>query len=174
MSTHTPAKRTQPQPRQMSPISFESLAEITSPILELAKGYPIQLVRQLSSGEVDAIDTAVGFIEDALGQKASAEEIADAFRLLSGGMGAKVSDAEYAAKAYLIALSMVSSYALREAVRLFLTGEGGKFMPTAPEIAMKCSGIDSNLKAKLDGLRKIQHLNAVALPKFTGQGKQIA
>ena len=125
-------------------------------------GFPITFKDgvKLYDGEISIINNAIFDANKYLLTPATADEIADQFSLLSGGMRLpKDMDSTSAAQAYTIALSGISSFAIRQSVFLIIRGKAEgfnkTFMPTAPELAAFCRELEKNERENIKGAERL-------------------
>ena len=125
-------------------------------------GFPITFKdgMKLYDGEMSMINNAIFDANKYLLTPATADEIADQFSLLSGGMRLpKDMDSTSAAQAYTIALSGISSFAIRQSVFLIIRGKAEgfnkTFMPTAPELAAFCRKLEENEWENIKGAERL-------------------
>ena len=109
---------------------------------------------KLTKAEKAMIGGMVERAEKYLSTSATADEITAQFLLLSGAMRLpKDMDSTSTAQAYMIALSGISSFAIRQSVFLIICGKAEgfnkTFMPTAPELAVFCRELEKNERERI-------------------------
>ncbi|QHJ84246.1 MAG: hypothetical protein [Caudoviricetes sp.] len=130
--------------------------------LTTGEGFPprFKAGKKPTNAQIATIRHTLEEAKNTLLKKARSDEIMDQFLLLSGGMRLpRDIDGESAAKSYMIALSGISSFAIRQSVLLIIRGKAEgfnkTFMPTAPELAAFCEHIEKTEWLKIDHVERL-------------------